>query len=305
MASAKESKKAFRDQSDSIWYYKVGFAIFYLLQATAAIILAFVVFGDAGTSDCTRLTAILNVTSDYRVDGTIKDPSTATSLYWGWPAIEVVGPINVGLVIGLASGTNVVWLAAQLFFHEREVAMIANDHNPFRWWRFAWSQGLIWLGVLVVAGIPNVWILTLATLVVLAWLFDFNNTERFNSASVNQLRFQNVVAEKRVKWYVYDDYLFALVKFTVFAFLVYWYLGEAASPDAFDADGVGLPAAAWVVPIAAGVLYLALPVILAVHHAEWGLESVFDKERALFWWEFIFITAITWSALGLFTQISC
>ena len=307
--SAKARQRPSLEWADSIWYYKAGFAAWFFLQAGAAIFLSLFKFGDdgegEGEGDCTWLSTTLNVTSDYRTDGSIKDPASAGALYYGWPVIGQVGPVNLGLVIGLASASELLWLLVQLFFHEREIAMISNDHNPYRWWRFGWSHGLLFLAIALEAGVPNVWLLVFTVMAVLTWLVDFNNTERYNSVAVNQSRFQRVAADERTNWYVYDDFLFALGNFVVVAVMLFVYLGNAASPDEFDVEGVGLPAIAWVGPIAGVAIYLGLPIILALHHSETAIVSVYDKERALFWWQFVFITAITWLSLGFFTQIDC
>jgi len=299
-----------RDDMDTLWWYKVGFAIFYFLQATAAIILSLVKISgtdsDTGEDTCTWLSTTLNVTSDYLV-GAGTDPATAGEQYWGLPAIGEVGPVNLGLLIGIASASEFVWLVVNLFFHDREMLAAANDFNPFRWWRYAWSHGILWLAIAIIAGVRNVFVLTLLTLAVINWIRDFANNENFNSVSVNRAR------KKRAEnlngtfstWSYYDAFLGAVVTFLIFATIVFIHLGFAAANDAFDAEDASLATVAFVTPITGAVVYLGLPVIIYLHHSQATLETVSDKERAMYWWQFIFITAITWLSLGFFTAVDC
>lgn len=298
-----------RDDMDTLWYYKVGFAIFYFLQATAAIILSLVKFSgenDAGEETCTWLSTTLNVTSDYRV-GDGKDPMEAGEQYWGVPGVEQVGPVNLSLLIGIASASEFVWLLVTLFFHEREMLAAANDFNPFRWWRYAWSHGILWLAIAIIAGVPNVFVLTLLTLAVINWIRDFANNENFNSVSVNRARKKRAETVNGAfsTWSFYDAFLGAIVTFLVFATIVFIHLGFAAGNDAFDADNAQLATAAYVTPIAGVIVYLGLPVIIYLHHSQATLETVSDKERAMYWWQFIFITAVTWLSLGILSAVDC
>ena len=300
---------------DTLWYYKIGFAIWWFVNAVTVIILSQVKFksdadgdgdGDSGTDGCTWLSTTLDVTSDYRTGGGEgaggKDPASAGIQFWGLPEVGAVGPVNLGLLLGVGLALEFLWLVVQLFFHEREMYAVANDHNPFRWWRYGWSHGIFWLAVAITAGVPNVYVLTLLTAMVVIWLFFFSVNEAFNSVSVNSAR---VKSGGRAGWMWYDAFVAAILVFIVTAVIVFIHLGFAASNTAFDVDGAQLATAAYVTPIAAAVIYLALPVIIYLHHSGAALQTVSDKERAMYWFQFVFLTVVTWLSLAIYTAVDC
>lgn len=297
-----------RDEAETLWYYKIGFAIFYFLQATAVIILSLVKFSGSEDGSCTWLSTTLNVTSDYRTGPTI-DPVDAAggTQYWGSAQVGAVGPVNIGLLIGIASASEFLWLLVNLFFHDREMLSVANDYNPFRWWRYAWSHGMLWLAISIIAGVSNVFVLTLLVLAVIGWIIFFSDNENFNSVSVNRARFKRAesMGESVNSWYFYDSYVRAIAFFLVTATIIFIHLGYSAGNDIFEPETVSLATVSFVTPIVGAVVYLALPVIIYLHHSQVTLETVSDKERAMYWWQIIFITSVTWLSLALFTAVDC
>lgn len=293
-----------RDEADSLWTYKASFAGFFFVLAAAAIPFSLVSFTSDDDGSCTRLSASLTVHDDYRVGSGI-EPSTSPSWYWASAKIGSVGTVNFALLAAIAPAAEFLWLLVALYFHEREIAMIFNDHNPFRWWRYGWSHGLAFLVMALVGTVGNVWLLVWLVAGVITWIVYFSNTERFNSVAINAQRFKRAAEEEKSTWVVYDDFLYALGVFVLVAVTIFWHLGVANSLAAYNAEGVGLPLVAWFVSIGGAVIYLGLPLILFLHHKQLMLESVYDKERALFWWQFVFITYVVVATLLFCLQIPC
>jgi len=295
-----------KHDSETLWYYRVGFTIFFLVQAGVAIWLSLDTFGEP-QAECTWLGTVLRIDATYRTNAGVKDPSFGVDQYWGGAAITDVGPLNPSFVIALASAAQFFWLAASWFMSGDETMHAAADYNPFRWWRFAFSHGLVWLGVAVLAGVSNVWNLVFIVALTAAWLYDFSKNESHNARDV---RLADLDAGKGFgsvsSWRYVDSFVAALAKFVVVAVAVYVHLGYAAGNDAFDADAVSLPTVAYITPILGGVVYLALPIIVWLHHADTDvLQSPLDKEIALYWFNFVFITAATWLTLGFSSSIGC
>jgi len=230
---------------------------------------------------------------------------------------SLVSMFNVLWILVAALYFSALWLCclpAAVYFltpaEQRETARyyttIELDFNWYRWIHWTVTHPLIFVSVAIVAGIANVWVITLFSFVVVAWMINLAYTEA--ASKVPESRLAEVRSGRvNVPSTVWEPFACAAVLFIVTAVVVFAYvattisdagIGIAAETSAEAARTVSLVLAT---SITAYVVYFCVWLLCGIG-AHTYLGWCGPARSKELWYEciyFVFLTAITWIIAGL------
>jgi len=282
-----EEKKAINvqrlteSQSNTLWWVKVAFGIVTLLSAIAAFVLVLL------TDTKPHFELILTATDDYRRGDTVQAD--------GYPdfIMGAVGSIRIGLAAAFASLLASFGYLFVFAFHSAEISQMNQGSNPYVWIFF-----LIWhipyfLVIAFVSGVHNVFVLTLLSLGVWAWLFLFwaDDLLHSNAYMLTKLR----ARARGASSYAWVPFIQILILALTILVVVYIYLGFTFSAEAAP-NSILLA-----IPITLGVLYLLHPLIYGLYIGGVGVNSIYTRELGFYVSNGILALVATWLTLGIFT----
>lgn len=278
-------KRVSRWQSDWLCYLSVIATIICFLSAAGALTLVLV------DDDFTLRARIV-------ADRRSRLTSTSTDLIVVQTSL---GVLNLGIFAALTSAAAFVAFLVNTYLHDVQVGQINNGGNPWVWVNMAIWHVPAWL---LYTGLvqPALSSLILVPGLALAWIAVWYTGDLLNSDAV-RATFDRAYDQYGARSYNWIPLVITVVLFLVAATTQIIGIVDALSTPT-DAAGVAagapIPTSIAVVAIVGLVLYLLVPIVIALHLGGFLINSVYWRDFVLYIVILIFVLVTTWLPIIVF-----
>lgn len=179
-----------------------------------------------------------------------------------------------------------------LLARNMEWMQMAGGSNPYMWiFLLIWNVPYF-LVIAFVSGVPDVFVLTLISVVVVAWLFVFWLDDLMQSNAYRLSVYRAQAGYQTFGWIPIVMILFLAVSALVVIFV---HLGYTFSADAAP------HAILLTVPIVLSVLYLANPIVYILHRYSAGISSIYTRDLILYLINGLMILLAVWLPFAIFS----